>query len=96
MKNGQLKEKIIYILKSHSEEPPDDISNDNFIFLPEYGKIADEILALTEEQKSKEDQYGKRLAAGRDFLMTQDPRYLTVEDCLEAFGFTRDGLNEIT
>ena len=49
----------------------------------------------TEEQESKEDQYRKRLNAGRDFLMTQDPRYLTVEDCLEVFGFTRDGLNEI-
>jgi len=57
-----------------------------------------EIAALdkqVEEQESKEDQYRKRLNAGRDFLMTQDPKYLTIEDCLEAFGFTRDGLNEI-
>ena len=40
-------------------------------------------------------KYCKRLDAGRDFLMTQDPKYLTAEDCLEAFGFTMDGLNEI-
>jgi len=48
-----------------------------------------------EEQESQEKNYGERLSAGRDFLMTQDPKYLTVEDCLEAFGFTRDGLNEL-
>jgi len=57
-----------------------------------------EIAALEKqikEQESKEIQYGKRLGAGRDFLVIQDPKYLTVEDCLEAFGFTRDGLNEL-
>jgi len=65
---------------------------------PNHRKLRDEIAALekqVEEQESKETKYGKRLDAGRDFLMTQDPKYLTAEDCLEAFGFTRDGLNEI-
>ena len=65
---------------------------------PNHRKVRDEIIALEkqiEEQESKEIQYGKRLGAGRDFLVTQDPKYLTIEDCLEAFGFTRDGLNEL-
>ena len=61
----------------------------------EYIEDYDWYLQLIEEQESKETKYSKRLDAGRDFLMTQDPRYLTVEDCLEAFGFYRDGLNEI-
>jgi len=48
-----------------------------------------------DSDNSLEKKFGKRLNDGRDFLMTQDPKYLTAEDCLEAFGFSRDGLNEI-
>jgi len=33
-----------------------------------------------------------RLNNGRHYLMEVEPRNLTVEDCLEAFGFSRNGL----
>ncbi len=35
-----------------------------------------------------------RLNEGRDYLMGVKPSDITVEDALEAFGWTRDGLNE--
>ncbi len=34
-----------------------------------------------------------RLDNGRHYLMGVDPKKLTVEDCLENFGFSRDGLS---
>lgn len=36
-----------------------------------------------------------RLQEGRHYLMGVNPKDLTVEDCLEAFGWTRDGLNTL-
>ena len=35
-----------------------------------------------------------RLNEGRDYLMQVNANKITVEDTLEAFGWTRDGLNE--
>ena len=35
-----------------------------------------------------------RLDNGRSYLMGVKPENLTVEDCLEAFGFTRNGLGD--
>ena len=43
-----------------------------------------------ERERTKEMFY--RLEAGRHYLMGIEPKDLTVEDTLEAFGFGRDGL----
>lgn len=37
---------------------------------------------------------GQRLDNGRDYLMTVDPKKLTVEDCFRAFGWSANGLRE--
>ncbi len=36
----------------------------------------------------------RRLDEGRDYLMQVSPDAITVENTLEAFGWTRDGLSE--
>lgn len=43
------------------------------------------------EQKAHRDAARDRLKSGRDYLMQVKPDDLTVEDCLEAFGWSRDG-----
>jgi len=40
-------------------------------------------------------EYEDRLWQGRHYLMGVDPAEVTVEDALEAFGWTRDGM-EVT
>jgi hypothetical protein len=45
-------------------------------------------------EREKMTEKENRLNAGRDYLMSVSPSKLTVEDCLEAFGFGRNGLKE--
>lgn len=48
----------------------------------------EERMALIEENKTLIE----RLNSGRDYLMSIQPKDLTVEDSLEAFGFGKNGL----
>lgn len=54
----------------------------------EYFKASQE--ALKEEQQARRDAY-KILEAGRDWLMTVEAERVSVNDALEAFGFSSDG-----
>lgn len=38
------------------------------------------------------EDLSERLNNGRHYLMGVEPKNLTVKDCLEAFGFSRNGL----
>jgi len=48
------------------------------------------ILSLIDEN----NRLYERLANGRDYLMTVNTSLISVEDCLEAFGFERDGMGK--
>src|SRR5690606_21883237 len=50
------------------------------------------IKRLKEEDIERIRELSERLDKGRDYLMTVKPSELTVEDCLEAFGYNRNGL----
>jgi len=55
------------------------------------------ILSLKAQQPEKEqpsDDSNERLQNGRHYLMGVEPKDLTVEDALEAFGFGRNGLKD--
>ena len=45
-------------------------------------------------ESEKRTEKESRLNVGRDYLMSVSPSKLTVEDCLDAFGFGRNGLKE--
>ena len=47
---------------------------------------------LEDLDREKISELVERLEKGRDYLMTVEPSKLTVEDCLSAFGFGRNGL----
>lgn len=49
---------------------------------------------LKNEARENSREAYERLAQGRRYLMTVRPEALTVEDCLEAFGYTRDGFEK--
>ena len=42
--------------------------------------------------ESEADEYARRLSSGRDYLMQVQPEDLTVGDCLEAFGWNKNGI----
>jgi hypothetical protein len=52
--------------------------------------ITDVRLTITSDTIEKNNT---RLDEGRHYLMGVEPGKLTVEDCLEAFGFSRNGLS---
>jgi len=45
-------------------------------------------------EREKRIEKENRLNVGRDYLMSVSPSKLTVEECLDAFGFGRNGLKE--
>lgn len=53
-------------------------------------KLNDKISDLTKRGEWLEIR-SERLSAGREYLMSVQPDNLTVEDALEAFGFSRNG-----
>lgn len=44
-----------------------------------------------ESETAPNSDYAKRLQSGRDYLMQVEPNKITVENCLEAFGWTKNG-----
>jgi len=52
-------------------------------------------IAEADLRAKERDKSDDRLMAGRDYLMKVNPENLTVEDCFEAFGWTRDGFNKM-
>lgn len=57
-------------------------------------KVLQTFVETGELEGAEPPDYKDRLYAGRHYLMGVQPEDLTVEDALEAFGFTRDGLND--
>ena len=62
-----------------------------------YGKpkgVMGKIDKIFDEFEKDKSNTLNRLDNGRDYLMGVNPKDLNAEDCLEAFGFKRNGLGD--
>jgi len=71
-------------------DEPNDLFN--FSSFDKIDKFLSSILGTKTQSENNADEVYERLSEGRKYLMGVETDDLNVEDCLEAFGFGRNGL----
>lgn len=88
-KIGELRTKILLLHSAYCKEVPENY----FAFPLRFSQqLAEAFANLLTEKDEKISELGERLNEGRHYLMSVQPKDLTVEDALEALGFGRNGL----